>query len=93
MAIRELNQTELDTVAGGLTLGFGLGGLTLDLGAILGNTKMALNGLIDSGLQATVNSVIDGLQAKVEGVLVLVPALPTITVPLLGLTIGLSITR
>lgn len=77
MAIQELNNAEIETVAGGLSIG--LGPISLDLNAL------------SSALTGSINGLVDGLQSFVGALLAKLPALPVITIPFLGLTIDLTI--
>lgn len=81
MAMQELNSLEINEIAGGLTIGTGTGALTFDL-----------NGMIDN-LQSTLNGILDSLQGQLNTVVDKVPGLPPITIPGLGLTIALTLTR
>jgi len=93
MTMQTLSANEICQVTGALTLGFGVGGLTFDTNAVIGSAQAAMNGFIDDKAQAAMNGAIDGMQSKADSMFAMVPALPSFTVPLLGLTIGLTISR
>lgn len=79
MAIHELNQTEIREVSGALTLSLGTSTFSLDLNDLLGDAL------------GSVNTLIDDVQTTLGGLLAQVPVIPAITIPGLGLTIGLTI--
>ena len=81
MAMQELNAAEIAEVSGGLTLNLGTTALAIDLNSVVDNLQTSLNGIID------------GVQVFIGGLLAKLPTLPTITIPALGLSINLSITK
>jgi hypothetical protein len=81
MAIQELNQVEINEVAGGLTINLGTAPISIDLNALIDN------------LQGTLNGVVDGVQSFIGSLLAKLPTIPVISIPALGLIINLSITQ